>query len=355
MEQRRDSPRTSDDMSVTAEAVTWAFRLFIGREPRNAAEVAIHQPHSSMRNLRIAFTESNEFQRFQDSVISRPKPVFGLPPFMLKAPPAGVPWQFIPPTMEAPVSQGCTAAQFNEPAFAEVAGAMALANHLHRNVWESVWIATTLATFGCIAPGRHALGLGVTRERIASLLASRGMNVSTIRMAETAEANLPQEHARLNLFFPEIISLEDFDPLIRITDAPGGDPLADMPTDHDCVWSQGVAHRLGSPTAGADFIMRGMETLRPGGIAVHTLNLNLSSNAEPAEGEGQIAFRRADLDILAARLTRMGYEVQPINLHPGLDEADALVGAPPFGLPHLKVFAGGVVLGSFGLAIRKPT
>lgn len=355
MERSEKPARTSDEMPVTAEAVTWAFRLFLGREPHDAAELGMHQPHPSMRNLRIAFTESKEFQLFQDSVISARKPVFGLPPFMLRPPPAGVSWQFAPPTMETPVSQLCTAAQFKEPVFTELAKAMELADCLHRSVWESVWIAAILATLGCIAPGKSALGLGVTRERIASLLASRGMSVSTIRMAETANADLPQQYALLNLFYPTIVAIEDFDQLVRMTDGARGGPLSDARADVDCVWSQAVAHRLGSAAAGADFIMRSMEALRPGGVAVHTLNLNLSSNTEPAAGEAFMAFRRADLDALTERLTQTGYEVLPSNLHPGLDEADALVDAPPFGLPHLKVLVGGAVLGSFGLAIRKPT
>lgn len=355
MEQRRDSLWQSDGMPVTAEAVTWAFRLFIGREPRDAAEIGIHQPHSSLRNLRIALAQSNEFQVFHNSVIERPKPAFGLPTFMLRPLPAGVSWQFVPPTMQAPVSQCCTAAQFSEPAFAEVAEAMALANRLHRSVWESVWIATTLATLGCIAPGKRAVGLGVRRERLTSLLASRGMSVTALRMAETTEADLPQQHALLNLFYPEIVAIEDFDALVRMTDATPGDPLSDTQADFDCVWSQSVAHRLGSPSAGLDFITQSLAVLRPGGVAVHTFDLNLSSNAEPDEDEQHIAFRRADLDILAERLTQSGFEVRPINLHPGFDDADAVVDAPPFGLPHLKVLANEAVLGSFGLAIRKPT
>lgn len=339
--------------AVTAEAVTWAFRLFIGREPRDAAEIAIHEPHISLRNLSIAFAESAEFQVFFETVVRKRKLGFALPTFMLHPPADGVPWRFAPPTLEHPVSQLCTATQFSEGAFAEIAGAMALGTRLHRSIWEAVWIASVLATHGCVVPGKRALGLGVARERVAALLASRAVRVHAIRLAETAEPHLSQQHAALQLFYPEILPIDDFDMLVSMEDGDALDPVRGIAADYDGVWSMGVLRRLDSVAVAGDFIRRSLDALRPGGVAAHTLDLNLSSEADGAVA-GHLSFHRAELDALVLRLVRDGYEVLPVNLYPGHDAADAIVDAPPFGLPHLKVLAGLATVGSFGLAIRRP-
>jgi hypothetical protein len=354
MERYDNVPNRPQDPAVTAEAVTWAFRLFIGREPRDAAEIAIHQPHASLRNLSIAFAESSEFRLFFETIIQKRKLDFALPTFMLHPPPEGVPWQFVPPTIGDPVSQLCTAAQFSEAAFVEIAGAMALSTKLHRGIWESVWVASVLASHGCIAPGKRALGLGPQRERIAALLASRAMAVHVVRITETAEPSLSLQHALLQLFYPEIIRIDDFDVLVGMQDGDSLDPVRGIAAEHDCVWSVGISRRLGSVAAVGNFIRRSLDALRPGGIAAHTLDINLSSEAKGGVVEGHLAFHRADLDALVLRLVRDGYEMLPINLYPGHDAADAVIDAPPFGLPHLKVLAGLETVGSFGLAIRRP-
>jgi hypothetical protein len=354
MDRNANASLGSQDQAVTAEAVTWAFRLLIGREPRDAAEIAIHQPHVSLLNLRIAFAESTEFQVFFETVVKKRKLAFALPTFMLHPPAADVPWQFAPPTLEHPVSQLCTATQFSEGAFAEIAGAMALGTRLHRNTWEAVWIASVLASHGCIAPGKRAIGLGVLRERIAALLASRAVRVHAIRLAETAEPNLSQQHALLQLFYPEIIPIDDFDMLVSMEDGDALDLTSGITAEHDGVWSMGVLRRLNSVAAAGDFVRRSLEVLRPGGVAAHTLDLNLSSDSDGGGVAGHLVFHRADLDALVLRLVRDGYEVLPVNLYPGHDAADAIVDAPPFGLPHLKVLAGLATVGSFGLAIRRP-
>lgn len=344
----------SPDQAVTAEAVTWAFRLFIGREPRDAAEIAIHQPHVSLRNLSIAFAESHEFRSFFETVVRKRKLAFALPTFILQPPAEGIPWRFAPPTIEDPVSQLCTAAQFSEAAFKEIGGAMALGIRLHRGIWESVWVASVLASHGSIAPGKRALGLGAQRERVAALLASRAVAVHVVRLTETTDPSLSLEHALLQLFYPEIVGLDDFDVLVGMQDGDSLDPVRGLAADHDCVWSVGVLRRLGSVAAVGDFVRRSLDALRPGGIAAHTLDINLSSEAEGGVVDGHLAFYRADLDALVLRLVRDGYEVLPINLYPGHDAADSVIDAPPFGLPHLKVLAGSETVGSIGLAIRRP-
>ena len=72
------------------------------------------------------------------------------------------------------------------------------------------------------------------------------------------------------------------------------------------------------------------------------------------ETESLTLFRRRDIEALAARLTREGHEVWPLNLHPGQAEVDAVVDLPPFGSdPHLKLLVARHVTTSIGIAVRK--
>ena len=134
-----DQPGTAP-IRVTPDVVTWAFRLFLGREPKDSAELNTHLPHGSLDSLRTAFAELPEFQSFYDTVVKRRKPLFGVPPFLLRPPVAGVPWRFEPPSIESPVSQLCTAGQFEQPAFKEILQAMGMTSRPHRGVWQHVYV-----------------------------------------------------------------------------------------------------------------------------------------------------------------------------------------------------------------------
>ena len=336
---------------VTPEAVTWAFRLFLGREPNDAAEISTHLPHGSLDSLRLAFAEMPEFQSFYDTVVKHRKPRFGLQPFLLRPPAPSVPWHFAPPSMEKPVSQLCTAAQCEEPAFKEILQAMAMLPRLHRGVWQHVYVVSVLATLGCIAPGRSALGLGVRRERIPALLASRG--VAVVAIADPGR--VPDQEARggLHLFHPEVVHLEDFEALAHYHEADLRDPRADLGAGYDAVWSCALAQHMGSVERVLGFLERSLDVLKPGGVAVHTFDFNISSDDQTVDRADFAIPRRRDMEALALRLKRAGHEMLPLNLHPGHDTADGVVDVPPYGLPHLKIEVGEHVVTSLGLAIRK--
>src|SRR5690348_955101 len=83
----------------------------------------------------------------------------------------------IPPTLAAPVSQLCTASQFNEPEYARLCAAMNVKPTLHRKQWELIYIVRCLELSGTIAPGCRGLVFGVGREKLPSLFVSRGCEI----------------------------------------------------------------------------------------------------------------------------------------------------------------------------------
>jgi 2-polyprenyl-3-methyl-5-hydroxy-6-metoxy-1,4-benzoquinol methylase len=330
------------------EAVRWAVRLFLGREPTGQAEVHPLRRHPTLDALRIALAETSEFDEFCWRA-SGHRPRYAVPPFMLKPPTnAELPWRFAAPTLEEPVSQLCTYSQFGEPAFHEIAEAMALERIPHRGIWGHVYIVSVLATEGLVVPGSRAIGFGCGAERIPALLASRGVSV----LASDLPGPAPAERLEA-MFDARVIHREDYDSLVGFHPIDMNDLPDGLDGQFDCLWSSSAMQHLGSIRRGMEFVERSLAALRPGGLAVHTTEFNLDSNEATVQTPDLSVFRRRDIEALASRLIARGHEVLPINLHPGHEKEDEVIDLPPYGLPHLKLIIGRHILTSFGLAVRK--
>ncbi|MBU8538638.1 class I SAM-dependent methyltransferase [Falsiroseomonas tokyonensis] len=355
MEQQagQDAPAAAKpEPKLSAEAVTWAFRLLISRDPFTQEEIENQRTLPDLATLRRVFAETWEFHDFFDSIPDG-VPTYGMPIFLMR-PPAdpAFPFRFAPPSLEDPVGQMCTAAQFDDPAFTEIMQAMGMSPMRSRRSWEQAWIVSVLATHGMVAQGRRGLGLGVGRERIPSLLASRGVQVLASDLAAEALA-LPEGAERMGLFYPEILHLEDFEQLVDYRTLDMRQLPADLDGQFDFCWSASALDRLGPVEAAAAFLEESLRVLKPGGISAHTFNLNISSDTALLRHPSLCALRRQDLETLAARIRSQGHEMLPVNLHPGLDAEDAEVSARPDGPPRPKQRHGSSVLTSFGLVLRK--
>ena len=119
----------------------------------------------------------------------------------------------------------------------------------------------------------------------------------------------------------------------------------------DFVWSACALEHLGSLRHGLDFIVHSMRYLRPGGIALHTTELNLSSNDETLESPELSLYRWRDIEELEYRLNRDGHRLLPVNRHPGSKELDHYVDLPPYTRRHVKLRVDRYTITSLGLAI----
>ena len=121
----------------------------------------------------------------------------------------------------------------------------------------------------------------------------------------------------------------------------------------DLCWSSCAFEHLGSIEHGLRFVEASLRTLRPGGIAVHTTEFNLSSDTDTFEAENLCLFRRRDMEALLERLARAGHTPWPLNLYPGDGAIDAHIDLPPYALPHLKLQVGQYVTTSIGIVVQK--
>jgi hypothetical protein len=129
-----------------------------------------------------------------------------------------------------------------------------------------------------------------------------------------------------------------------------------VPTDlvgFDFTWSSCAFEHLGNLAAGAAFVVDQMRCLAPGGVAVHTTELNLSSDERTVDSGPTVLYRRRDIEELAQRLRRLGYRIE-LDLTEGETPADHHVDVPPFTDTHLRTTLGEFVTTSVGLVIEKP-
>lgn len=341
---------------VERDAALWAIRLFIGREPVDEAEVQFHRQHPDLASLRRGFAETWEFRSFYSRLFP-PQP-YAAPLFLLDPPSPEIPSRFAPPSLAAPVSQLCTAAQLREPAFAEWCGRLGLPPDLHRKIWEFCWIAAVAEAEGMLRPGLRALGFGVGQEPLPALLAQHGLDVVATDAPPEVVAgqgwDSTGQHAEglAVLERPALIDSATFRDRVRFAPVDMNAIPPDL-TGFDLCWSSCAFEHLGSIEKGLEFVENSLATLRPGGLAIHTTEFNLSSNDETFEQPNLSLFRKQDIERLFARLVAAGHAPLALNLHPGSEPVDAHIDLPPYALPHLKLRVSEYVTTSIGIAVRK--
>jgi 2-polyprenyl-3-methyl-5-hydroxy-6-metoxy-1,4-benzoquinol methylase len=230
--------------------------------------------------------------------------------------------------------------------------------HMHRKVWEWCYITQALHERGLLRIDSRGLGFAVGQEPLASFFASRGATILATdlweEVAEDAGWVDTDQHASgleslnsLGLCPPELfrerVSFRNVD-------------MNQIPNDligFDFVWSACALEHLGSLEFGAEFIFNSMTCLRPGGIAVHTTEYNVSSNTSTVDDDSTVLYRRIDLESIVAELREAGHRVQ-ITFEQGTGDIDEIVDVAPYSHdPHLKLQWGQYVITSFGLIVQK--
>ena len=283
----------------------------------------------------------------------------------LNLPPSALWDQGVPPIAGAPgvdvfsQSSACRQESFEQPYYAYWAGKLAYAPRYHRKLWEFVFILQALHERGAIRPGARGLGFGVGEEPLAAYLASQGCQIVGTDMApdDAAAAGWTdtQQHAAGKEALRRSLACPD-----EVFDANVSFELCDMNAipasldGFDFCWSACALEHLGSIEKGLTFIERSLGCLKAGGLAVHTTELNVSSNTDTVDNAGTVLFRKQDFEALAIRLAAAGHVVAPLNFDTGRGPLDQYVDLPPFRVePHLKLAIEGYATTSFGVIVRK--
>ncbi len=278
------------------------------------------------------------------------------------------------PTFPNLTSQAPSAAQCDTPEYLEIATRLfgwtepPAEDVYHRKHWEWIYILQAIREAGLLRSGASAVGFGVGSEPVPAFLAAEGISVlATDQGSEGATGDEWLVGDQLmrglgSLSRPHLIDDEQLASLVRIRDVDMNAVPADIGT-FDIAWSSCVIEHLGSPQHGLDFVLESCRLLNPGGIAVHTTELELTEKSQTMDYGHCAVYRIEDLEELATRLDAEGCDLLPLNFTVAMDTfKDRWISVavhPEYGpvLPdpsvHLKLVLGESVSTSFGLIIRK--
>jgi len=232
----------------------------------------------------------------------------------------------------------------------------------HRKQWEFVYIAQALFERRMLARGRRGLAFGVGKEPLPSLFASLGCEIvatdQNLESAQRAGWVQTNEHSSdLSALNERGICPPDlFAQAVRFEELDMNAIPSKFDAGFDFCWSACSLEHLGSLRHGMDFVINSMRVLKPGGVAIHTTEFNLSSNDDTIEARDLAIYRRRDIESLIGELTRQGYVVEPLDLSPDQGFAERVVDLPPFsrGEPHIRLQIGNYDCTSIGLIITAP-
>lgn len=255
-------------------------------------------------------------------------------------------------------SRPCTQEQLETDRYRQWCARIGETPRLHRKQWEFCYIAQALYERGMLEPGKRGLGFGVGQEPLPALFASLGCAiVATDQVADNAQAAGWTDTAQYASGIAELNARGLCDPATferlvayRVVDM---NRIPSSLSGFDFLWSSCALEHLGSIRKGQAFVLRAMACLRPGGVAVHTTEFNVSSDRETLDRAGTVLFRKRDVRVLAEKLARRGHSIE-LDFDTGQGLADDYIDLPPYRPdPHLKLKIGDYVSTSYGLIIHK--
>jgi hypothetical protein len=225
---------------------------------------------------------------------------------------------------------------------------------IHRRVWEYAFVLQALAHAGKLRPGMKGLELGGGNP-LASYLASRGCEI-----VAADSRDVGADH----IYRSELLDRSTFDSKVRTRTI----DLSAIPRDlkdFDFCWSIGKLQHAGSLAGGLDLIENVVDTLKPGGVAVHTTEFSFAIQDQTIDNWGTVLFQRRHFEEMARRLERKGCRVMPLDFNVGAGALDRFIDVPPFEMAsdnlkdwshdamHIKVSLDGFPCTSFGLVVVK--
>lgn len=229
---------------------------------------------------------------------------------------------------------------------------------LHRKLWEYIFIAHHGERMGAFGLGCRGLGFGVGQEPLPAAFAALGCEIT----ATDAPVEVARESGWIdtNQFAMGLsglprgrLSQSEFERLVTWGECDMRN-IDDSLTNYDFCWSSCCLEHLGSLQAGMDFIVETVEkTLKIGGVALHTTELNLSSNDQTVDSGPTVLYRRRDFETLISTLRERGHEVDDFRISPKAFVMNNFVDTPPYTGQHLMLNIDGYATTSAGIAVRR--
>jgi SAM-dependent methyltransferase len=230
----------------------------------------------------------------------------------------------------------------------------------HRKMWEFALILAIVDGCGLYRPGAQGIGFGVGAEPLAAVFARGGVDVvatdQPVDQGRAWDRSGQLMHGLASLSHPDIVDDEELARRVAVRPV----DMNELPPDlghFDFTWSSCVIEHLGSPALGLEFIRKSAALLNPGGVGVHTTELELVPRETTRDYGHCAVYRPSDLLELEQQLLADGFDVD-FNLHVPMDAPeDRFISPVDPKIPdpsHLKLVIGDSISTSFGIVVRRP-
>jgi hypothetical protein len=225
--------------------------------------------------------------------------------------------------------------------------------------WQNAILAQLLDQNGALKKGKVGIGFGVGSERLPALFASLGVSVvATDQDPSSKEADrwdngqLARRASELNAV--GICRNDQFESLVSFQPVDMNQIPKELNGRFDFVWSNCAAGHLGSIQDGLNFFLHSSKCLKPGGIAVHTTELNVLSEDETVDDQPTVIFQLKHLLQLANELQAEGCVLEEPEVNFFDDPRDGWFTLDPkFGNGYSKIQVGGHIATQIALVIRR--
>ena len=195
---------------------------------------------------------------------------------------------------------------------------------LDRKVWEYIYVLQAITTYVGDLKGKKGLAFGCGFEMMPSYFASKD---SRVIVTDLISQKYNWQASEVDqLFFKSIINKNDFKKRVSFKNVNMNSIPSDL-KDFDYCWSCGSLEHIGSHNNGIRFIENAMDTLAPGGIAVHTTEFTLTSDQVSHDSPDLSFYCKQDIEELAKRLIEKGHKIV-LNFKRGDTPADTHVDTP---------------------------
>ncbi len=234
-----------------------------------------------------------------------------------------------------PPSRLCTAKELLSPACQQYRDALRIDDvhalleypHFSRREWEFETICGTLDTFGMLARGKTGIGFAVGQEPLSAYFALRGCTILASDLAPDMDEkglwsdtnqNAMGDLSQINRF--GICPPELFEARVSYRDIDMNDIPEDVGTFDFC-WSTCAIEHIGSLGHSIRFLKNMLKVLKPGGVAVHTTEINLSSRISTIERGDSAIFKDSDIQEVYEWMTEHGHKMT-VDFTRGSEEMD---------------------------------
>lgn len=228
----------------------------------------------------------------------------------------------------------------------------------HRKQWEYVYIMQALWERGCIASNKKGLVFAAGTEPLPALFAHHGCEILATDIFPEIGIEKGWNNGQL------CFGVEQLNQRGLCNEEIFKQKVTYMPVDmnqipvtitgYDFNWSSCSFEHLGSIEMGCLFLKNQLNTLKPGGWAVHTTEYNVSSNDETQDNNETVVYRQKDIDKIITEIRQLGHFVEELDYSLGGLPQDFNVDLHPHQQKvHLKLQLDKYVVTSLGLIIQK--